>query len=93
MPITYAEGSSKYPGYPDCLVREVFLLSGVRTNWRCNWNLKHAENRQVGSSRCHGTRTLWNNVWKLPVPQKVWIFAWRLSNNGLATLRSVQASQ
>lgn len=42
--------------------------------------------KQVGSSRqADGKRELFNNIWKAPVPQKVKVFAWRLSMDGVAT--------
>ncbi|KAF8719583.1 hypothetical protein HU200_024322 [Digitaria exilis] len=40
------------------------------------------------SSSKEGERKLWENLWSTPVPEKVKIFAWRLANDGLATLQN-----
>jgi hypothetical protein len=37
------------------------------------------------SSNADGRRSLYNEIWSAKVPQKVRIFAWRLSQDGLAT--------
>lgn len=40
------------------------------------------------SSSRGGSRHCWSNLWSSPVPQKIKIFAWRLANNGLATMQN-----
>ena len=37
------------------------------------------------SSDPDGSRPAWKKLWKLPVPRKVHIFAWKLIQDGLAT--------
>jgi hypothetical protein len=49
-----------------------------------DWHL--AKKRQEGSSsRADGWRPMYNTIWSAEVPPKVRIFAWRVSQEGLAT--------
>jgi hypothetical protein len=38
-----------------------------------------------GSLRLDGSQSLYNEIWKVKVPPKVQVFAWKLSQDGLAT--------
>lgn len=40
------------------------------------------------SSRPNGVRSGWRNLWKLNIPYKVKVFAWKLGNNGLAVKKN-----
>jgi 5-methylcytosine-specific restriction endonuclease McrA len=42
-------------------------------------------NQAGSSSRPDGDRALFKHIWAARVPPKVWIFAWHLSQEGLAT--------
>jgi hypothetical protein len=45
-----------------------------------------AEMRQTSlSTRLDGGQPLYKEIWSANVPPKVWVFAWRLTQEGLAT--------
>ena len=58
----------------------------VRSAYHLGMTLKELEAGQASSSaNPDGTRPAWKKLWKLPVPHKVRIFAWKLIHGGLAT--------
>jgi ribosomal protein L32 len=55
----------------------------VRSAYRLSIELRDLDS--TGSStRPDGERPVWKKLWKLPIPQKVKVFAWKLAHNGLA---------
>jgi hypothetical protein len=58
----------------------------VRSAYRIAVQHEQESTDQPGSSaRPDGTRSLFKGIWSAQVPNKVQIFAWRLSQEGLAT--------
>ena len=59
----------------------------VRSAYRVGvLNSVQTQNAGGTSSSRQGGRPCWDELWSSPMPQKIKIFAWRLANNGLATL-------
>lgn len=52
---------------------------------RLGIDLRDAKAVAGSSARPNGERPIWKKLWKLPIPQKVKVFAWRVAHNGLAT--------
>ena len=64
-------------------------IFSVRSAYRLGISLEKLEVGTVSSSSIpDGGRPAWKKLWKLPVPHKVRIFAWKLANGGLATKRN-----
>jgi hypothetical protein len=40
------------------------------------------------SNNPNGERKIWGNIWKVPVPNKVRVFSWRLASDNLPTQRN-----
>lgn len=63
--------------------------SGIFTVRSAYWlavKIDQQEQHQMGQSRsADGNRSLFSKIWSAPVPQKVRVFAWKLSQEGLAT--------
>nr|XP_051205578.1 uncharacterized protein LOC127319648 [Lolium perenne] len=62
----------------------------VRSAYKLGMQPKsQALSRGQSSHEAGGERSIWNLVWKTPVPQKVRIFAWRLATDSLAVADSL----
>ena len=48
---------------------------------------------QASSSNVEVGKSLWNNIWKLRVPNKVWHFVWRAVRNSLPTKLNLHKCQ
>jgi hypothetical protein len=58
----------------------------VKSAYHLAVSLDSFEGDQVGcSARTHGSRPVCKSIWSTNVPPKVQVFAWRLSQEGLAT--------
>jgi hypothetical protein len=57
----------------------------VRSAYNLGMQLKHKQDAQATSSSPNGDRKIWSNIWKVEVPSKVRIFAWKLSKEILPT--------
>jgi ribonuclease HI len=70
-----------------------FETTGVFTVRSAYWlgmqPKSQALSRGQSSAEPDGERSIWNLVWKTPVPQKVRIFAWRLATDSLAVTDSL----
>jgi len=61
-------------------------LFSVRSAYWLGVRLKELEGNSAScSANPDGARPVWKKLWKLPVPHKVRIFAWKLIQGGLAT--------
>jgi len=61
-------------------------LFSVRSAYWLGVRLKELEGNSAScSANPDGARPAWKKLWKLPVPHKVRIFAWKLIQGGLAT--------
>lgn len=63
-------------------------IFSVRSAYKLAQKLQEIQsgNGQEGSSSAaDGSRSLWQRIWQSPVPQKVRVFAWKLTTNSLAT--------
>ena len=61
----------------------------VRSAYRLGVDLRDAEEGRGSSSSCpDGRRPVWKKFWKLPIPHKVRIFAWKVIQGGLATKKN-----
>uniref|UniRef100_A0A8R7TSY5 Reverse transcriptase zinc-binding domain-containing protein n=1 Tax=Triticum urartu TaxID=4572 RepID=A0A8R7TSY5_TRIUA len=75
---------------PNMMMRIILLGSpkkigifSVRSAYRLAMNEK--DSVVIGSSHnTQGDHSIWNNIWKTNVPQKVRIFTWRLATESLA---------
>jgi hypothetical protein len=75
-------------GEDDCLEwhYERSGLFSVRSAYKLALEVEQEGRRQVGSSSVlDGSRSLYKELWATKVPPKVCIFAWKLSQEGLAT--------
>ena len=58
----------------------------VRSAYKVGENLKQQNNALASSSRNDADdRSIWDLIWKIKVPEKVRIFAWRVATNTLPT--------
>ena len=58
----------------------------VRSAYRLGTSLKELDaGHSSSSANPDGARPAWKKLWKLPIPHKVRIFAWKLIHGGLAT--------
>jgi ribonuclease HI len=65
-------------------------LFTVRSAYRMGMQPKRtALSRGQCSTEPSGERSIWNLVWKTPVPQKIRVFAWRLATDSLAVASSL----
>ena len=61
-------------------------IFSVRSAYHLGVARKEMEMGQVSSSsNTDGARPAWKKLWKIPVPHKVRIFAWKLIHGGIAT--------
>jgi hypothetical protein len=57
----------------------------VRSAYKLAMQLANAESESASSAHPLGTRPIWKSIWKLPVPQKVKLFVWKVAVQGLLT--------
>jgi hypothetical protein len=57
----------------------------VRSAYRLGMQIEHDLGSSSSSAAPDGDRVVWKQLWKLPIPPKVRVFAWRLALEGLAT--------
>jgi hypothetical protein len=77
----------------DCVAEDVIVwhyektrLFIVKSAYKLVLQIDQEKKRQGGSSTMpDGRRSLYNKIWSTPVPPKIRVFAWRLSQEGLAT--------
>jgi hypothetical protein len=61
-------------------------LFSVKSAYKLAYSLKNNTQSKPGSSATgDNNRTLWNLIWKAPVPNKIKIFGWRTACDNLAT--------
>jgi hypothetical protein len=61
-------------------------LFSVRSAYRLALQIDCEEQRAIGcSSHPDGSQQLYKTIWAAQLPPKVWVFAWRLTHEGLAT--------
>ncbi|CAI9761215.1 unnamed protein product [Fraxinus pennsylvanica] len=62
----------------------------VRSGYRLF--VKINRDRQLGEvSYADDQRKMWKKIWKMQIPHKIRVFAWRVCHNGLPTLRNLLA--
>lgn len=63
-------------------------LFSIQSAYKLVLHARLDSNLGSSSSAANGERSIWGSISKTPVPHKIKIFAWRLANKGLATIRN-----